>query len=408
MSKVFPIIREEFRMTAANRTFILLTILGPFLIVALTILPAILTTVLSTPDQEYKIGLYTQDDKLASVLSEGLKGRKITLWPGEDLETMKDQVISGELEGLLVVPTRYMTEKVISYYSKTGSNLFLAETIQGVLGEIIVSERLTEEGLDPSRIATLTRHPALNTITLDRKGKEQNRNFMDVLLIGLTFVMMIYMTVILYGQSIGRSVLLEKTSKTVEILLSSVSPWAIMFGKIIGKGLASILQYVVWITTAVFMIKIVGPKFALTIPSAVNGTNFTYLFTFFVLAFFLYAAIYAALGAASEDEQHLTQLSWPTLIFLIIPLMMISPIVFNPGSSVAVFFSLFPLTAPLVMLLRVLAATPPLWQLLLCYGLLIATIGTIIILSAMIFRVGILMTGKRFSIKQIISWLWQS
>ena len=156
------------------------------------------------------------------------------------------------------------------------------------------------------------------------------------------------------------------------------------------------------------MIKRVGPKFALTIPSAVNGTNFAYLFTFFVLAFFLYAAIYAALGAASEDEQHLTQLSWPALIFLIIPLMMISPIVFNPGSSVAVFFSLFPLTAPLVMLLRVLVVTPPLWQLLLCYGLLIVTIGAIIILSAMIFRVGILMTGKRFSIKQIISWLWQS
>ncbi|NLY92107.1 MAG: ABC transporter permease [Firmicutes bacterium] len=407
MRKVFTVIREEFKMTAANRAFIILTILGPFLIAAITILPGLLASKAVNPEKEYQIGVYAQDANFVVELGETLKARKIILRYGEDLEVLKKRVSGGELEGLLVIPDDYMEEKVFSYYTKQGGNLFVSEAIQGVLGGIIVSKRLASEGLDPGRIAHLTARPSLKTMIIDQEGKEKNQDVMEVLLIALTFAMMIYMTVILYGQSIGRSVLMEKTSKTVEILLSSVSSSAIMFGKIIGKGWAAILQSGIWVTMAIFIVKIVGPKFGLVIPAALSVTNFLYLFSFFILAFFLYAAIYAALGAAAEDEQHLNQLLWPVLICLIVPMVMISSIIFNPESRIAIFFSFFPFTAPLVMLIRVLVAAPPYTEILLCYGLLIATIGIMVILSTRIFRVGILMTGKKFNFKQILSWLWQ-
>lgn len=407
MRKVFPVIREEFKMTAANRAFIILTIIGPFLIAAVALLPGILAIKAANPEKDYQIGVCAQDQSFVAQLGERLEERKIIFRRGEDLEIMKNQVISGELEGLLIIPDRYMEEKVFSYYTRQGGNLFVSEAIQGVLGGIIVSNRLAEEGLDPGRIASLTARPSLKTMIIDQQGEEKSQDVMEVLLIALTFVMMIYMTVILYGQSIGRSVLMEKTSKTVEILLSSVSPSAIMFGKMIGKGSAAILQSGVWVSMAIFIVKIVGPRFGLAIPAVLTVTNFLYLFSFFILAFFLYAAIYAALGAAAEDEQHLNQLLLPVLIFLMVPIFMFSGLVFNPESSIAIFLSFFPFTAPLVMLIRVLAARPPFPELLLCYGLLIATIGLTVILSARIFRVGILMTGKKFNFKQILSWLWQ-
>jgi ABC-2 type transport system permease protein len=407
MHKVFTIIREEFKMTAANRAFILLTILGPFLIGAITILPGLLANKALNPEKEYQIGLYVQDQSFAAELSERLREGKIILRHGADLESLKNQVISGELEGLLVIPAHYMEEQIFTYYTKQGGNLYVTEAIEGVLGGIIVSKRLAEEGLDPGRIASLTARPSLKTMTIDQEGKEKSQDVMEVLLIALTFVMMIYMTVILYGQSIGRSVLMEKTSKTVEILLSSVSPSAIMFGKIFGKGCAAILQSGIWVSMAIFIVKIVGPRFGLAIPATLTVSNFLYLFSFFILAFFLYAAIYAALGAAAEDEQHLNQLLWPVLLFLIVPMVMISGLIFNAESSIAIFFSLFPFTAPLVMLIRVLVAAPSFLEILLCYGLIIATIGIIVLLSSRIFRIGILMTGKKFNFKQILSWLWR-
>jgi len=407
MHKVLLMIREEFKMTAANRAFIILTILGPFLIAAITILPALLTGKAVSPEKEYHIGVYARDENLVAELGEVLKERKIILSYGEDLESLKKRVLGGELEGLLVIPVDYMEEKAFSYYTKQGGNLFVSEAIQGVLGGIIVSKRLAEAGLDPGRIAYFTERPALKTMIIDEEGKEKRQDVMEVLYIALTFVMMIYMTVILYGQAIGRSVLQEKTSKTVEILLSSVSPPVIMFGKIFGKGLAAILQSGIWVTMAIFIVKIAGPRFGLAIPASLTVANFLYLFSFFILAFFLYAAIYAALGAAAEDEQHLNQLVWPVLIFLIVPMVMISSFIFNPESKLAVFFSLFPFTAPLVMLIRVLVALPPLPELLLCYGLLVVTIVVMGLLSARIFRVGILMSGKKFDFRQILSWLWR-
>ncbi|MFZ3110174.1 MAG: ABC transporter permease, partial [Rectinemataceae bacterium] len=189
--------------------------------------------------------------------------------------------------------------------------------------------------------------------------------------------MMIYMTVLLYGQMIGRSVVTEKTSKTVEIMLSSVTSRDLMFGKILGLGLAGLLQYAIWVAMSLLLTLVVGPVFNMSMPVGLTMENMGWLVLFFVLAFFLYSSAYAAMGAASEDEQHLGQMAWPLLIFLMVPLVMISTLV----------------------------SDPPVWQLVLCLAILSASVVGMAFLAAKIFCVGILMTGKRAALKEVLRWV---
>jgi ABC-2 type transport system permease protein len=214
--------------------------------------------------------------------------------------------------------------------------------------------------------------------------------------------MLLYMTVLLYGQVIGRSVLTEKTSKTAEIMLSSVRPMDLLFGKILGKGLASLLQYGVWVTISAGVLKLVGPRLGVTIGAGLSMSTLAYLVLFFVLAFFLYCSLYAALGAASEDEQHLGQLALPVVLFLIIPIVMITAIIGTPRAPVIIALSFFPLTAPIVMFLRILVGAAMAWEILVSIGLTLVTTAAVIWLSARIFHAGILMTGKRFNLGQVL------
>lgn len=212
------------------------------------------------------------------------------------------------------------------------------------------------------------------------------------------------MSILLYGQMIGRSIVVEKTSKTVEILLSSARADEIMAGKIIGIGSAGLLQYAIWVTAAIIM-RVALASTTIAIPASINTSTFLFLALFFLLAFLLYASLYAALGAAAENEQNLGQLAWPLIIFLVIPMIMISTLVMNSDSLFSVLLSYFPLTSPMVMFIRVLVNMPSVWELLLCFAILIVSIIFAIYFSSRVFRVGILLTGKKHSLKEIMKWM---
>ena len=237
------------------------------------------------------------------------------------------------------------------------------------------------------------------------RGEEAGQDPATVIFTVLAFTMMLYMTILLYGQAIGRSVLNEKLSKTVEIMLSSVSPQELLVGKIIGKAAASMLQYAIWILMAVGFLNLIGPLVNVEINLAGGITTYFYLVGFFLLAFLLYSTVYAALGAASEDETHLAQLAWPVIVFLVIPMVTLGSIATNPDSVFPRVLSIFPLTAPIVMFQRLLIGSPAPWEVAVSLGLLIGSIIAIAMLAAKIFRIGILMTGKRFTLGEIAKWL---
>ena len=156
-----------------------------------------------------------------------------------------------------------------------------------------------------------------------------------------------------------------------------------------------------WIGMALIGARLIGPALGLDRLPQLSLSTLLYLVLFFLLGFFLFASLFAALGAAAQDEQNLGQLSWPAIFVLVFPMVSAGPIITAPGSSFAVFLSLFPLTAPIVMFVRILVSDPKTWQILLSVGIQVAAIGTMILLSAKIFRIGILMTGKRFTLAEV-------
>ncbi len=399
------VIKQEFRMTAANKAFIVITIIGPFLILAISVLPGLFAGSSTSVPENTKIAVAGVDSTEFSEIAGALQAARINAVREKDPEEVKAAVSEGKYQGLLTLPPDYIDADQYHYYSKTGTDIIVTETLQAVLGHMVIAKRLAREGIDPDRVSALTSQPRISVHKIETGGGGRGQDFLSVFSTAMAFVMLLYMTVLLYGQMIGRSVITEKTSKTVEIMLSSVRPVQLLFGKILGKCLAGLLQYGIWVSVALVLAYVIGPSLNIQIPASLTAFNLLFLIIFFILAFFLYSAAYAALGAGSEDEQHLGQLAWPLILFLVLPLITMSGFIMNPGSTLAMVLSYFPMTSPIVMLIRVILDTPPAWEVLLSILLLLATITGFIFLSSKIFKVGILMTGKRFNIKEILKWV---
>lgn len=405
MGKLARIIRMEFRLTVANKLFVVLTILGPFLIAAVAILPGLLTNAQGTMGSPVtRIALLGADPRFVLEVSPALQQSRIEVRavPGSS-EAFDARVQSGEYDGYLALPSNLDDVTRLEYVSKNAADYRVLGALQAVIGKAVVSERLVNAGIPASRVSSLAQLPTFAMRQLTPGGEKKiSPEFITVLMSGLTLAMLLYVTVLLYGQAIGRSVLTEKTSKTVEIMLSSVRPIDLLFGKILGKALASLLQYGIWVTASAGVLKLIGPILGVSVGAGLSARILVFLVLFFILAFFLYCSLYAALGAASEDEQHLSQLALPMVVFLIIPIVVISAIIGTPRAPLIVALSLFPPTAPIVMFLRVLVGAAQAWEILVAVGLVIGTTAAVIWLSARIFRAGILVTGKRFNLREVL------
>ncbi len=407
MRKTWAIMRHEFSMVAKTKTFVVLTLLGPFLIFAVTVLPTLVARnpgAMAGGKPLYVAGV---SDSLKASLSAAFKAMEVEIIEAGDEGEAKGLARSGKALAYLKLGGAWPQEASAAWYSRTGTDALMYGVAQSVVAAEAKALRIRDSGLDPLAVERIMASPNFELVKLEEGGAEQAKgesDFLEVLFTSMSFVMLLYMTVLLYGQMIGRSVVTEKTSKTVEIMLSSVTSRELMVGKILGLGAASMTQYAVWLTMAFVLAKVLGPLVGFSIPRGINPENLAWLVVFFVLAFLLYSSAYAALGAASEDEQHLGQLAWPLLIFLIVPLVMIGSLVGNPDSAIAVALSIFPMTSPIVMLVRILVSPPPAGQLVLSLGLLAASVAGMALLAGKIFRVGILMTGKRAKFGEVVKW----
>jgi ABC-2 type transport system permease protein len=317
------------------------------------------------------------------------------------IDVLDRKVREEDLYGYLIVPDDILSGGRLELVTVEFPDYRIVEAMRGVISQVVMDERIRKAGLDSAQIRELTTPVDIQAKQITRGGAKAQTDTFSFIMIGITFTLMLYMTILLYGQSIGRSVVQEKTSKTVEIMLSSVSERDLLFGKILGQAAASLLQYTVWIGMALVGARLIGPGLGLDRIPQLSVSTLLYLVLFFLLGFFLFASLFAAFGAAAQDEQNLGQLSWPIIVVLVFPMISAGPIITAPSSSFSVFLSLFPLTAPIVMFVRILVSDPKLWQILLSIGIQICTVLGMILLSAKIFRVGILMTGKRFTAAEV-------
>ena len=406
-SKLGIVLAYEFKKIVCKKSFIIVTILGPFLMAAMVLIPSLSSiNSVDRSGETISIGILSDGNAITYAVRDTLVASGWNIVEKNDVESLKSDVYGKTIEGYLAPDGN----GAFGYYSTETGDLYVHSALQSIVSNVIISNRLAQQGFDPQTVFGLMSQTELPSYKLSEKEgtteeTDSEGDYMMRLLVPLFFALCIYMAILLYGQSIGRSVVSEKSSKIVDVLLSSVKPDDLLMGKIFGVALSGVLQFSIWILFALVGVSVVSSVTGFKIPVQLAPASFIYLGVFFLLGFLLYGACYGAVGAASEDEQHMAQLSYPFLLCLIVPICFISSISSNPNSTLALFLSEFPFTSPMVMLSRLVGGEVPLWQLILSIVLLVCSIYLVMKLSAKIFRVGILLTGKNFKFKDMKRWL---
>ncbi|MBN1271819.1 MAG: ABC transporter permease [Candidatus Aminicenantes bacterium] len=422
MKKILAVIKREYLQIIKTKGFIIGTLLGPVLMAAFIVVPILVS--LASVDKQETIGVIDKSRQVFSELESKLDfkmkdgSRRYVLQDytsGADSgivrEELNRKILNGELSAYIYIPHDVMEEGKPEYVSEHVADFEEIKTINQALNGVVIEKRLETEGLDPKKVAEYIRGVEMRTIKVTKKGTEEDRG--GTFLISYFLVLILYMTLFFYGSIIMRGVIEEKNSRMVEIVLSSLKPFQLMMGKILGIGAVGFTQYSIWALFGIAATRYSRSFLSSVVPAGVSEFSlpsipayiFVYFLLFFILGFFLFGTLYAAIASMVNSEKEAQQLLMPVSMFLVIPILLMMFVMRNPDSTFSVVLSLIPFFAPILMLLRVCILLPPAAQLSGSILLLILTILFMIWLAAKIYRVGILMYGKAPNLREIVKWV---
>jgi ABC-2 type transport system permease protein len=317
---------------------------------------------------------------------------------------LRNRVTSGDIDGYLWLSDDAVAARKVTYYGRETGGFIEKSWLRGQLDRAILLEELAQRGVGGAQADELLKPVKLETMHLEA-GRETKANDRGAFFAVLIMVMLLYMAVIFYGVSVMRAVLEEKNSRVMEVMLSSATSTELMAGKLIGVGAVGLTQIGIWIVMAgVYALPALAAS-ASTGEIRIAPLTLAAFALFFLFGYFLYSSIYAAVGAVITSEQEGQQLQFIILLPLIVAVFMMGPVMRAPDSPVAVWTSMVPFFSPVLMYVRIAVQPPPVWQIALSLVLLVVTIAGILILCARIYRIGILMYGKRPTLPEIVKWL---
>jgi ABC-2 type transport system permease protein len=427
MGKVFVVFKREYLERVRSKWFIVATVLGPVFLGAITVLPLALAarTGVSTHLADVVIIDATGGD-LGARVSRSLTttapqspAPRVRATTAEGIAAQETralrEVIDREAVGYLVLDARTVAGTEMRYAGRNATALIDVETIERTVRQSLLNQRLENEGIDPGRVASLTNvRLEAKTEKITDKGKE-GAGGLASFFFGYGVALVLYMMIAIYGQSIMRGVLEEKTTRVAEVVVSSVKPDTLLAGKILGSGLVAITQVAAWLTMSYVLFQVRAPVLAafgappmaaaaVKLPPVDPVVGVT-LLLFFVFGFIFYAALYAAVGAMVSNQEDVQQAATPVMLLLISSIIFMQPILLNPSSSMALTMSMLPFSAPLMMPLRMALIAVPWYEIV---GALVSVVlgcWAAIWVSARIYRVGLLMYGKRPSFRELAKWI---
>jgi len=411
--KLRAIVRREYLERVRSKAFIIGTILGPILMGALMVLPVLIT---GSGGKLLQVAVLDESGVLQSQVEEALREARRDDEPRFDVQpsgegtvearvaALKKAVVGGDLDGFLLLPEDAVGASAASYYGRTVSNQMDLSLIRERVREVVVSRRLADAGLDPGQVKDLTRGLEWRTIRLSEEGEREDKGV--GIIFAIILLMILYATILMWGQVVMAGVIEEKSSRVIEVLASGVPPTQLLAGKLVGVGAAGLTQFLVWSLSLLgISLAAAGPMLGnIPMPEISPLILFSFV-AFFLLGFALYASLYAAIGAAVNTIQEAQQFVFPVIIPLVLGLVCFPVILESPDGGLAVVLSLIPLLTPLLMFLRIMVLTPPWWQIALSLVLLGASIWGVLWVSARIYRVGILMYGKKPTLPELMRWV---
>ncbi len=410
MKAVLAVIRREYLFRVRSKWFIASTLGLPLLFAVMFIGPILVE---SRQQNEGEIALVDHTGLLAdgvtARLAPGFTVEEVTPTQGVN-EALDQRVQAEEIFGYLVLDEESLASGTARFRGDRRPGTVRRLQLQQAVVQTALEVRL--EGADEADIRTLLSGGEIEYVSLAEvsTGAERAVEFA----IGFGGAMLLYMVLILYGVQVMRSVLEEKTTRIVEVIVSAIKPWQLMLGKIVGVGGVALTQLAIWMATLVLVVTMGLPALVASRPELGELESlgeylpaagaFVMFFGFFVLGFLLFSSLYAAVAAMCSTDEEAQQTQVPVIMLLVVPILFLAPIIEAPNSTLAFWMSMVPFFSPVLMFPRYLGGAP-LWQPLVSLVLVAVTIVGVAWVAGRIYRVGILMQGKRPTLPELMRWV---
>ncbi|MGC2110529.1 MAG: ABC transporter permease [Candidatus Korobacteraceae bacterium] len=427
MHNIWTLIQREYLERVRSRSFVIFTLLMPAFMAGSVLIPAKLeemnsggvrriVVVANNPQMAaavaQELGTVKQPGAPAPQPKNALQSALETTYVVQvdtnatdaERDALRQRVSAGEIDGFLWLTNDALAQHEVTYSTKDAADFELSIELRNAIRTAIIKQDLAKRGISGPQVETLLTPITLNTIRIE-KGKE-GASGTTIFATSIAMVTLLYAVVLVYGIAVMRSVIEEKSTRILEVLLSSVTSKELLTSKILGVGAVGLTQISIWVTFAILF----------SVPGLLSAKSFlgevhvpiagmVAFAVLFLLGYLLYSSMYAAIGSMVTTDQEAQQMQWPAMIPLVLSIFMMGSVLQHPNSPFAFWMSMVPFFAPILMLSRVLVEQPPVWQMVLCVALMLATTYGLLSLSSRIYRVGILMYGKRPTLPELRRWL---
>lgn len=449
MRKFLAVVKHEYKKVVLKWSFLIGTLLLPFLAACFAVIPAVIFSIQGAPtriavvDPAGNISARLKDNLSAEKMSE--RAKKAAGDSLKNLDTsqkervqqsskqfkdsfvfvdysfdqnktasvrddLTNKILNDEIDAYLIIPPNLNASvATFEFRSRKAGDFISNDTFKDALNTAVRSQRLADANISESKLEELSSEVDLDAKGVNELGEEKDSS--GVMIASFIIGLMIYITLAIYGQAIMGAVVEEKETRIAEILFSSARPFELMMGKLVGVGLAGLTQLAIWIASAAVLIGLLAVQLGAadivsSIPS-ITPLMVMYFLIFFLLGFFIYASIFALIGSMVTTVQEGGQFAFPPIMLLLVGFYFSFAVVRDPGSTLSFWVSIAPFFAPITMPVRILSETPPFWQIALAIVINGLAIAGLVWLAARVYRVGMLMYGKRASLPEVWKWIRQ-
>ena len=439
LSKVVTVIKREYMTRVKSKGFIASLFLMPVLMCGLVLLSSFLAIMEDKTEEMRKLAVIDETGEIFDQMQEAIakhrtfqhKGELVyqvhreTATTEEEKTALQERVRTKELYAYLEIPKDVFASGQVSFYARTATNFNVQNALRRIISDIVRDKRFAESGYSRREVSRLMRAVGFNAYAVkSSKAKDGGAKVESAIetgaRIGLGYILVfvLYMFVLIYANSIMRSVLEEKTTRIVEVIVSSIKPHQLLLGKLVGVCSVCLTMFAIWVIFGVLLVMNIKPILGIfgidSLPiqfiqvigtiKASSGGVLTYFFIYFIIGFFMYSTLYAVVGAICSSEEEAQQTGVPLTMLIVVPFVLMFQLFRIPDSTLSVLLSHFPFFSPILMFMRINVLMPPLWEILLNILVMCATVLLVTLISGKIYRIGILMYGKRPTLRQLWQW----
>lgn len=449
MRKFLAVVRHEYKKVVFKWSFVIGTLLLPFLAACFAFVPMIIFSLRGEPtriavadptgkilprleksltaeriiekakqaskESMSDIGA-SQQEKMRNDVARFVQDFVLVEYPAEGKSTeavrsdLREKILAGEIDAYLIVPDDFDSSAArFEFRSRKGGDFVSNDTFEDALNDAVRSQRLADANISEDKLTEIGSAVNFDSKGVNDAGEEKDSG--GVFAASFAIGLMIYITLAIYGQAIMGAVVEEKETRIAEILFSSARPYELMLGKLVGVGLAGLTQLAIWLGTASALVAFLAlqadfrPLLA-SVPSITPLMLLCFLI-YFLLGFFIYASIFALIGSMVTTVQEGGQFAFPPIMIMLVAFYFCFAVIRDPNSSLSFWVTIAPFMAPITMPVRILAETPPLWQIALSILVNAAAIAGLVWVASRVYRIGMLMYGKRATIPEVWKWIRQ-